>query len=501
VGISLLSMNALELEDFIINSIESNPFLAEDEYRYFEDKPLEHSSEHSSEQSSCRSDDHYSNRSNDHHNDHIDNHYSNRIDDHHSYRSDDHYSNRSNDHHSDHNQRVNIEVLLDRMRPMNSGTRGGSYGEVRAEYPFERSLTNRESLQDQLEACLSLELNDPRELAIGTLMIGHIDANGYLQADIEEIALQTGESKAYIQEVLRKIQTALPAGIGARSLKECLLLQLEAQAMLSPLVRKVIEEHLEDIARGKLKQIAKAQGATVGEIQGIADCIRELNPRPGLQLAHDWEPPIWPEVQVLLGPQGSELIVQMLEPFYPRVKLDESYLSLLNQKNIDTRTQNYLNECYREAQGIMRGIAQRQETINKVAKIIVKLQQDFFLFGPEHLKPLTMAFVAQLAGVHESTVSRVVNGTHMRTPHGVIEMRAFCCSGLSRESDDELSSDSVKCLLRKLIEAENPQEPLSDEELCQSLHSKGIEISRRTVNKYRTSLRIPTCAQRKRFLD
>ena len=469
LGISLLGMNALELEDFISNSIESNPFLTEDNPSTSEVEFWDYESDEKSGQ------------------------------EYQGFRSFDE---------TDATQRVNVETLLKRMQPASDRQAGGSYGEVRTEYSFEHCLTSRASFIEQLESHLNLELSDPLDLALGKLLIGYIDSNGYLQISIEEFAVQTAQSEHRIQAVLKKVQSALPAGIGARTLSECLLLQVATQKTPDPFIRRVIQKHLDDVAAGRLMSVAAELHITMSRVQKIVDFLRTLDPRPGLQLIQSREPTVLPEVEVRFEPNQSKhlpsehrqpkIIVNMLDYKLPSLRLDETYVALLDNKQLDKKTQEYLRAHYRAACGIIHGVRQRHETLHRITVEITNYQLDFFLKGPEHLRPLTMAELARLADVHESTVSRVVNGTYMQTPHGLFELRKFCLSGFLGGQDDGLSSESIKRLMRKIIDAEDEKDPLSDQALCEALKKRGILISRRTVNKYRQSLNIPSCAGRRR---
>jgi RNA polymerase sigma-54 factor len=399
--------------------------------------------------------------------------------------------------------RVCMDALLEQMQEGRLSNAGGGYSENREEYPFEKYLSQRVTLEDHLYSQLRLELREHTDLLIGEYLVGHIDRNGYLCASVEELATLMNIDSARVERVLRVVQGFTPAGVAARNLKECLLLQLEA-AVEQPdwrgdaaLIRQVVKDHLESIAAKKLNRIAAALGVAVSEIQAVYDIIRSFDPQPGLRYEYANNYSVWPDVTLIREPSGYRVLVR--ESDFPQLRINHNYAALIRRANVDGDARKYLEEQLESALGLIRGIEQRRMNIYKVACCIVEEQKEFLEKGIEYLKPLTMSRVAEMAGIHESTVSRVVNRKYMQTPRGLLELKYFFHSGLPGAAVDAISSRSVKHLMQAIIAGEDPIEPLSDLEIMNRLKEKGIEISRRTVNKYRQSLGIPSNNLRKRY--
>jgi RNA polymerase sigma-54 factor len=391
---------------------------------------------------------------------------------------------------------VRIESLLDRMQRNNVGATDGSYGEIRREFPFEKYLTEPQTLEAYLEDLLAQELRDEADLALGRYLIGNIDAAGYLRVALEEVASRLEVPIERAEHVLQAIQGCTMKGIGARDLEECLLLQLEATGKVDDLTRQTIQVYLPDLAAGRIVQTATALKVEPQDIQRILDLIRSCDPRPGLQFSSGQRQTICPEAVVERN--GSVWIVRMQDFDLPQLKLSEEYLKMLDDPQTDQKTARYLSGQLRAAQGLMSGIEQRRMTILQIASCIVARQQGFFDRGIDYLQPLTMAQVATQTGVSESTVSRVVNGKYLQTPQGILEMRYFFHSGLNATAQEGVSSQVVKHRIQNMIAAEDATHPLSDQAIQDGLVGEGIEVSRRTVNKYRVELGIPSRAQRRR---
>jgi RNA polymerase sigma-54 factor len=437
-GIELLSLSVLELNEHIANSLEENVFLEHDE-RDMRKHPLEPDAI---------------------------------------------------------KMNIRTESLLARMRGSHAGVAGGSYGEIRREFPFEKYMTEQQTLVTRLGNLLAQELHDSLDMAIGDYLVGNIDTVGYLRIELDEVAARFEVSHARVERVLRVIQACAPAGIGARDVEECLLLQLEAAGQADDLTRRVIKEHLFDLAAGRFVRIAAELGVGAGDIQRTFDLIRGCDPHPGLQFSSGHRQVVCSEAVV--ERDGAAWVVRMQDFDLPQLKLSEEYLRMLDDPQIDKQTSRYLSKQLRAAQGLMTGIEQRKLTIFQIASCIVARQQEFFDRGIEHLQPLIMAQVAAQVGVSESTVSRVVNGKYLQTPRGTLEMRYFFHSGVDSATREGVSSQTVRRRIQGMIADEDPAHPLSDQELQNQLAVEGIKLSRRTVNKYRTSLNIPSRVQRKR---
>lgn len=441
-GISLLTMNSLELGEYLRDQALSNPFL--------QIKESEHSLHARSEMRS---------------------------------------------------RHVSTERLIERTTPHNgsaSHSAGGAYGEIKREYPFEKHLICKPTLAEHLES-LAAEVASEEDMQLFYQLIGNIDAHGYLRASTAEIAAQCKVTKEHIDLALARLQKILPAGIGARNLSECLLLQLEAKGINNSLVTRIVSRHLEDLSRGRIKQVAQACGTTAEEVQDVIELIRSLNPRPASQFSTEEEPCIWPELELYCEEQNC-FSVRQVDSLLPSLRIDDTYLALLNSTELPVKTKSYLVENFKLAQNLFSAIEQRKKTILNVAGAIMYCQQDFCTGGFLSIKPLTMSQVASLAQVHESTVSRVVNNTYMQTPHGLIELRRFFSAGIKKEDGASCSAACIKQHLSRLVSEEDSKHPLSDQQLAEKLAAiVKVTISRRTINKYRTALNIPTHSQRRTY--
>lgn len=368
------------------------------------------------------------------------------------------------------------------------------------EKSFENFLTRVPSLFEHLEFQLRLIKMDPNDFVIGYHLIGNIDSNGYLCVELEEVAQKMGTSTEHVEEILQIVHSFHPHGVGARNLAECLLIQLRHYGKESYIARKIIEDHLDDLARGRLNKIASALAISVQQAQEIGDLIRTLDPKPGRQYSSDQEIRyIVPEVFV--EKIEGEYIVYVNDLNFPRLVVNHLYESVLRQpENFSEDTRRYLEDKIGSALWLIRSIEQRRITLYKVASCIVEIQKDFLDRGVQHLKPLKLQQVAQLVNVHESTVSRATSNKYMQTPQGLFELKYFFSSGLeSSHNSEKMSSKSIKHMLEGMIAEEDPTRPLSDEQIAQMFKKKGIRISRRTVAKYRQELGIQSTMSRKRY--
>jgi len=368
------------------------------------------------------------------------------------------------------------------------------------EKSFENFLTRVPSLFEHLEFQLRLIKMDPNDFVIGYHLIGNIDSNGYLCVELEEVAQKMGTSTEHVEEILQVVHSFHPHGVGARNLAECLLIQLRHYGKESYIARKIIEDHLDDLARGRLNKIASALAISVQQAQEIGDLIRTLDPKPGRQYSSDQEIRyIVPEVFV--EKIEGEYIVYVNDLNFPRLVVNHLYESVLRQpENFSEDTRRYLEDKIGSALWLIRSIEQRRITLYKVASCIVEIQKDFLDRGVQHLKPLKLQQVAQLVNVHESTVSRATSNKYMQTPQGLFELKYFFSSGLeSSHNNEKMSSKSIKHMLEGMIAEEDPTRPLSDEQIAQMFKKKGIRISRRTVAKYRQELGIQSTMSRKRY--
>lgn len=364
------------------------------------------------------------------------------------------------------------------------------------EYNFESYISYEPTLREFLLSQLNLIPLDNKEHKIGVSIIENIDNNGYLTTPVEEIAKMINSSVEEVEIILNIIQNFDPPGVGARDLKECLLIQLRDRRDINKHVVDIIENHLEDLAYNRILKIAKALNIEVYEVQEACDFIRRLEPKPGRAFGSSLESGyIIPDAEIRII--DGELVVILNDATGPRLGINNYYKSLLRAAN-DRDTIEFLNQKFNSAMWVIRSIEQRRATIKKVIESIAKFQREFFLEGEKSLKPLTLKDIAKDVGMHESTVSRATNGKYVQTPRGLYELKYFFSSGV--ESDDgEISSISIKKLLKEIIDKENPKKPYSDSKLTELLAQRGIKISRRTVAKYRDELNIPPSNIRKRY--
>jgi RNA polymerase sigma-54 factor len=375
----------------------------------------------------------------------------------------------------------------DHFAQTNVPMRDSAEEEEKRQFMFD-SLVAGTSLQENLmEQVRMSDLTDEQQ-AMAEMIIGNIDDYGYLKATVEEMAFATNLTPEKVQEVLRTIQTFQPAGIGARDLRECLMLQLEREGRPESLEYQIIRDHMEALGRRRLPEIARATDRTVDDIQEAVKRIALLEPRPGRAFLPDNDVFIVPEVFVTR--LGDEFVVSTNNDHIPHLRISNTYKDLMAQADASPEVREYIREKIRAGKFLIKSIQQRQQTIINIAKEIVHRQRDFMDKGVALLKPLTMVQVAEVVGVHETTVSRAVSGKYMQTPQGLFDMKYFFTSGISTSSGENLSNTSVKDMIDELFHKEDPRHPLSDQEVVKMLTDRGINIARRTVAKYRSELNI-----------
>lgn len=361
-------------------------------------------------------------------------------------------------------------------------------------FSFDRYLEDDTSLEAYLIEQLHMQVDDPRAFAIGEYLIGNIDGNGYMRVPLELAAEATASTVEEVAGILGIIQKFDPAGVGARDLSECLMLQLEAEGKLTPLVKRLVGDYLHDFESRTPTAIAHSMGVPLQQLSDALDIVRSCNPRPAGQFGRA-SGPVWPEVVIEAAEEGAYR-VRMQDFYLPRLRINEQYRMLVSDVR-EAGAQTYLKQKLKEAETLMGSIDYRKATLYKVACCIAEMQVDFFDKGYEGLRPLTMAQVAEAADVSESTVSRLVNGNYAQTPRGTFELRFFFHSAAG-SSEGAVSSLSVKHRISALVAAEDRAAPLSDQAIADALAASGISISRRTVNKYRDELGIPARAARRR---
>ncbi|HZJ84090.1 MAG TPA: RNA polymerase factor sigma-54 [Syntrophomonadaceae bacterium] len=366
------------------------------------------------------------------------------------------------------------------------------------EQSFENFVTRSASLYEHLEFQLRLTVCDSKQLEIGLYLIGNIDNHGYLCIDLEEVAGKFNVTKATAQEVLNIIQTFTPYGVGTNSLTDCLLLQLKHYEQESELAEQIIRYHLSDIGRGSLNKIATALSVSVQEVQKVADLIKTLAPKPGLQYNNEEVKFILPDIFV--EKLDGEYIIVINDYQFPRLLINQSYQKVLRQSESVTQDmKKYMEEKIGSAVWLLKSIEQRRLTLYKVATCIIEIQREFLDKGIKYLRPLNLKQVADLIDVHESTVSRATTNKYIQTPQGLFELKYFFSTGVGACEEDKVSSKSIKHMIEKMIEEEDTTKPLSDEAIATILKEKEIKISRRTVAKYRQELGIGSTISRRRY--
>ncbi len=375
----------------------------------------------------------------------------------------------------------------DHFAQTNLPMRQSAEEEEKRQFMFD-SLVAGTSLQENLLDQVRLSDVKDEERPIAELIIGNIDDYGYLKSSVEDQAFSTNIPAENIAKVLRIIQTFHPPGVGARDLRECLLLQLEREGRQKTLEYRIISEHMEALGKRRVPELARALGQTADEIQKSIARIGLLEPRPGRAFLPDNDQFILPEVFVVKT--GEDYMVTTNNEQIPHLRISNTYKDLMAQADSSAEVRDYIREKIRAGKFLIKSLQQRQQTILNIAKEIVKRQREFLDKGIAFLKPLTMVQVAEVVGVHETTVSRAVSGKYMQTPRGLFEMKYFFTSGIQTATGEGMSNTSVKDMIAEIFSKEETHKPLSDQEVVRMLSEKGIVIARRTVAKYRSELNI-----------
>lgn len=375
----------------------------------------------------------------------------------------------------------------DHFAQTNIPLRSSPEDEEKRQFMFD-SLVAGTSLQEILLEQVRESTLSKEQWPIAELLIGNIDEYGYLKVSVQELTFSTGLSAESIEQVLKVLQTFDPPGVAARDLRECLMLQLERSGQQDTLEYRIIRDFMEALGKRRIPEIARGTGTEVDEVQDALENIARLEPRPGRAYLPDNDQYILPEVFVHRS--GDEYVVSTNNEHIPHLRISNTYKDLMSQGQNSSEVRNYIREKIRAGKFLIKSLHQRQQTILNIAKEIVNRQRDFLDKGVAHLKPLTMVQIAEVVGVHETTVSRAVSGKYMQTPQGIFEMKYFFTAGIQTASGDGMSNTSVKDMISEIFKAEDPSKPLSDQEVVRMLQEKGIVIARRTVAKYRTELNI-----------
>ncbi|KAB2926891.1 MAG: RNA polymerase factor sigma-54 [Candidatus Contendobacter sp.] len=370
--------------------------------------------------------------------------------------------------------------------------------------PYERYAGAGESLRDYLYWQMRLTPFNDRDMAIATAIIDAIDESGYLTLSLAEIVQGLRDdlavTPAEVETVLEQIQRFDPQGVGARNPAECLLLQLEALPADTPWLtetRRLVEQHLELLADHDFSALMRRLKVSREALQAIIGLIQSLNPHPGARLSNAAPQYVVPDV--LVYRQRAAWRVELNPESTPKVRINARYAALTRRagKNGDIAC---LKNHLQEARWFLKSLQNRNETLLKVATCIVERQREFLEGGDEYMKPLILRDIAEVLGMHESTISRVTTQKYMHTPRGLYELKYFFSSHVGTRDGGECSSTAIRAMIRKLIQAEDPGKPLSDDKIAKLLEAEGIQVARRTVAKYREAMAVPSSSDRKRLV-
>ncbi len=372
---------------------------------------------------------------------------------------------------------------------------------------FFDSLVSNQTLQQHLMEQLNSSGLAPIDRQLAELIIGNIDDAGFLQVDPLEIASNTGMEAEDLFRVLELVQTFHPVGVGARDLRECLLIQLRRSGKEQSLEYRIIDRHIEDLGKRRFPEIARRLGTTTEQVQRAAGMIATLDPKPGHIFSADPNSYVLPDVNV--EKIGGTWTISLNGEQIPHLRISNTYKDLMSEsKNSDdsktdaksgSEVKDYIRDKIRSGKFLIESIQKRQQTISNIAREIVAKQKDFLETGPSALKPLTMVQIADIVGVHETTVSRAISGKYIATPWGVFDLKYFFTPGYQTAGGEAMSNTSVKGTIAEMVKTEDDSSPLSDKEIVELLEKHGIPIARRTVAKYRNELNILPSNMRKRY--
>ncbi len=377
----------------------------------------------------------------------------------------------------------------------NSG--GNAEVEERDDF-IERVPVAKQTFSEYLSSQLRLSTEDEMILEIGEYIIGSLDDSGYLTTGVEDIARTFGVGEEVVEKALELIQTFDPPGVGARELRESLLIQLRMKDLGDSLAATIVRDHFDEFKQKKYLDLSKKLKISLKEIQAQAAVIGSLNPKPGLDIFA--ENPHYVIPDLVVERVGDKFVIFLNDRNVPRLRISQSYKDELQRDSgISAETRDFIQGRLKNAKWLIQTIEQRRRTMIKVMQSIVEEQKEFFEKGTVALKPLTLQQVASKIDMHESTVSRVTTNKYVQTPKGVFELKFFFSSSLGTQSGDEVSAKSAKVNIQRIIAGENPKKPLSDQKIADILEESGLIIARRTVAKYREQLGILPARHRKEY--
>lgn len=360
------------------------------------------------------------------------------------------------------------------------------------------NIVSPETLQQHLSHQLDLSLVDPEIREAARMLLGNLDDRGFLVTPIYEIALTESIELSRLKAAIALIKTFDPAGVGATGITEALLIQLARSTGTETLEYRIVRDYLEDLARKRHPQIARALGTTVERVAEAADTIGRLSPNPGGEFDPTGNPYILPDVVIEKNADGI-WNARLTGEHLPSLRINDFYKDMIGKDGVDQKARAFLRDQIRDGRSLIRSISLRQETILAIAHKLIDQQKSFLEKGPRHLRPLTMNDIADELNLHATTVSRAVAGKYVLTPQGLMEMRAFFATGYQTEDGLEVSNAGVREAIQQLISNENQAKPYSDDALTKALDQQGIKVARRTVAKYREQLNILPSHLRKSF--
>lgn len=364
---------------------------------------------------------------------------------------------------------------------------------------FFDSITSETSLQEHLMEQAKMTDADESTLKALEYLIGNLDDRGFLTVDAPTVAQQSQQSAETVEKALKLLKSLEPQGLGSRDLQECLLTQLELKNEADSLAGLILRDHFALFLRRRIPELSKALDVDAVEIEEALKVIAELDPAPGRSFAEDTNRVIVPDVRIFK--EGEKWQLELTRDYLPRLKLSSNFKTYLADKRLSSSERDFLQEKLKAGRQLLSAIEQRQLTIERISRLILEIQEGFFEHGVEKLKPLTMAQIAEKIGVHETTVSRAIANKYMSTPHGVFEFKFFFTPGYTNADGETVSNKSIKDKIAQLIEAEDPNKPLSDQAIAEILKKENLNIARRTVAKYREELDILPTHLRRQFKE
>ncbi len=360
---------------------------------------------------------------------------------------------------------------------------------------YENTVRKTYNLRDHLRWQIGLSEFDSDERPVAEWIVENIDDNGYLVCSIEEISKDSGFTHQSLESVLKKIQKLEPSGVGARDLKECILLQYEASDEKDEVFEHIVSSYFNYFQNNNLKAIVKATGYTLDQVKEVLEKFKHFDPKPGRNFGDEYTSYIVPDVYIVKTEDGFDIFLNNDD--IPELRLNRYYINLYADKKVNGDARKYIKNKVRQAEWFIKSIEQRQRTLYLVAKSIVQFQQDFFEKGLRFLKPLILKDVAQDIGVHESTVSRITTNKYMNSPQGIYELKFFFPTSINKTEGEALSTNVVMDMISELVQKEDKNHPYTDDELASLLKEKNnIKIARRTIAKYRDILNIRSSRER-----